>query len=192
MDGGANGDEPTTTVVTAMAAVSLPVVPAPSLDRLGFCEWGMGGAVNLSYRTPRPPLLFIMTQCDGGPPASDRLGAHDQGTWGVRVGLCRWAESGPRSKSNMRGTFYARPESARRPESAPSTHPGRRRQWPEESRDGGRRTRATARRRPVSGRDGTVAVELNAASNARAGSATWGVVDHAEIAATQLAAAGQC
>ena len=83
MDGGANGDEPATTVATAMAAVSLPVTPAPPLDRLGFCEWGMGGAVNLSYRTPRPPLLFIMAQCDGAPPASDRLGAPDQGTWGV-------------------------------------------------------------------------------------------------------------
>ena len=59
VDGGANGDEPTTTVVTAMAAVSHPVAPAPPLDRLGFYEWGMGGAVNLLPSAP-PPHSYLL------------------------------------------------------------------------------------------------------------------------------------
>ena len=65
VDGGANGDEPTTTVVTAMAAVSLPVAPAPPLDRLGFCEWGMGGAVNLILNAPAPHSYLLWRSATG-------------------------------------------------------------------------------------------------------------------------------
>ncbi|KAB8097124.1 hypothetical protein EE612_025780, partial [Oryza sativa] len=50
-----------------------------------------------SYDVPcRPPPLFYMAQCDGGPPAIG-LGAPDQGA--VKAPLSRWAQ-GERDLSN--------------------------------------------------------------------------------------------